>query len=139
MKIPPSIKIYGESVKGCKVTEANHMTTFFNTLRLKHPEYAAIALHIRNEGKRTHSQISREKAQGGFVTGCADIIVPGNPSLVIEMKSRSKSAKISPEQIAYLLNAQELGSVCCITLGHEAAMDAFNDWLKVIKRPPNDF
>ena len=134
MKIPPCIKVYGESVKGCKITEANHMATFFNTLRKDYPKYAAIALHIRNEGKRTHSQIVREKALGGFVTGCADIIVPGNPSLVIEMKSRSKSAKISSEQITYLLNAQELGSVCCIALGHEAAMNAFNDWLQLVNK-----
>lgn len=68
------------------------------------------------------------------MTGCADIIVPGNPSLVIEMKSRAKSAKISPEQITYLLNAQELGSVCCIALGHEAAMNAFNDWLQLVNK-----
>lgn len=125
--------MYGEPISGCKITEANHMATFFNFLRKNHPKYALVALHIRNEGKRTLSQIAREKALGGFVTGCADIIIPGNPAFVCEIKSRSKKAKISDEQIEYLIAAQNCGAFSCLALGYEAALEAFNDWLKINK------
>jgi len=127
MKIPSNIKIYGQKVKGCKIPESAHMITFFNTLRREYPEYAKCCLHIRNEGKRTRQQIEKEKAEG-LVTGAADIILVGSPSLVCEMKSRSSSAKISQEQIDFLLSAQSLGAFVCIALGHEAAIEAFNDW-----------
>lgn len=128
MKIPSNIKIYGQKIKGCKITEANHMTTFFNTLRREYPDYAAIALHIRNEGKRTKQQMDREKMQGGFVTGAADIVIPARISFVCEMKSQSQRAIITDEQIDFLLSAQSLGAFVCIALGHEAAIEAFNDW-----------
>ena len=128
MKIPPSIPIYGQKIKGCKITEANHMTTFFNTLRREYPEYAAIALHIRNEGKRTKQQMDREKMQGGFVTGASDIVIPGNPAFVCEMKSQSPRAKVSEEQETFLKNCLSKGSFVCIALGHQAAMEAFLEW-----------
>ena len=128
--IPESIRIYGAPIKGCKVPESAHMITFFNTLRREYPEYAKCCLHIRNEGKRTMQQIEKEKAEG-FVTGAADIILVGNPSFVCEMKSQSPSAKISQEQIEFLLAAQRLGSFSCVALGHLGAIEAFNEWLKL--------
>lgn len=128
--IPESIMIYGAPIKGCKVPESAHMITFFNTLRREYPEYAKCCLHIRNEGKRTRQQIEKEKAQG-FVTGAADIILVGNPSFVCEMKSQSPSAKISKEQIEFLLSAQRLGAFSCVALGHVGAIEGFNEWLKL--------
>lgn len=131
--IPESIMIYGAPIKGCKVPESAHMITFFNTLRREYPEHAKCCLHIRNEGKRTRQQIEKEKAEG-FVTGAADIILVGNPALCIEMKSQSPSAKISQEQIDFLLSAQSLGAFSCIALGHKAAIEAFNDWRKMLDK-----
>mgnify|MGYP003559613124 FL=1 len=128
--IPDSIMIYGAPIKGCKVPESAHMITFFNTLRREYPEHAKCCLHIRNEGKRTRQQIEKEKAEG-FITGAADIILVGNPSFVCEMKSQSPSAKISQEQIDFLLAAQQAGAFVCIALGHKAAIEAFNDWVKL--------
>ena len=133
MKTPPQIPIYGKKIKGCKVPESAHMVTFFNTMRREYPEYSKCCLHIRNEGKRTRQQIEKEKAEG-FVTGAADIILVGNPSFVCEMKSQSPSAKISQEQIDFLLSAQSLGAFSCIALGHKAAIEAFNDWQKMLDK-----
>ena len=122
------IKIYGTKDKTCDITEAYHMITFFNSLRINFPDsYGAIAVHIRNESRRTAQQAARHKMEG-LVKGCSDIIIPGNPSFVCEMKSRSPEAKISNEQINYLLAAQKNGSFVCVALGHEAAWEAFNDW-----------
>ena len=132
MKIPPEIPVYGKSIKGCKIHESAHSITFFNTLRIKHPEYAKACFHVRNEGKRTQQQIEREKAEG-FLTGVSDIILPGSPSFVCELKSQSTSARITDEQIKFLLAAQACGSFVCVALGYEAAWQAFNDWLKYLK------
>jgi len=128
MKIPPNIPVYGKPIKGCKIPEAMHMATFFNILRRDYPEYAKIALHVRNERQRTKYQIDKEKAQGGFVTGASDIIIIGCPSFVCEMKSQSPRAKISDEQIDFLIAAQNNGAFVCIALGWEAAKDAFIEW-----------
>ena len=130
LKIPPEIPVFGEVVKGCKVSETMHMVTFFNTLRREYPQYGGICIHVRNEGKRTQHQIDKERASG-LVTGCCDIILPGNPTLCIELKSQSPSAKISPEQIAYLLAAQAAGAYSCIALGYTGAMLAFNAWRQI--------
>jgi hypothetical protein len=47
------------------------------------------------------------------------------------MKSQSSSAKISQEQIEFLLAAQRLGAFSCVALGHAGAIEAFNEWLKL--------
>lgn len=131
MKIPPEIKVYGPPIKGCKIPESAHMVTFFNTLRREYPQYGAIALHIKNEGKRTQLQIEKDKAQG-LVTGASDIIIPGKPAFVCELKSQSPKARISQEQIDFLIAAQNNGAFCCIALGHEAAIKAFLEWKLMI-------
>lgn len=130
----PGIPIYGTKDKSCKISEAYHMVTFFNSLRINFPEsYGAIAVHIRNESQRTAQQAIRHKIEG-MVSGCSDIIIPGNPSFVCEMKSRSPAAKVSNEQIKYLLAAKNNGSFVCVALGHEAAWQAFNEWRVINER-----
>jgi hypothetical protein len=126
------IPIYGTKLKGCKIPESAHMITFFNILRRDYPEYGNVAIHVRNEGKRTKQQIDKERIEG-FVKGACDIIIVGNPALCIEMKSRATSAKVSPEQIQYLLAAQKLGAFVCVAYGFEAALEAFNDWKSLDK------
>lgn len=121
------IKVYGEQEKGKHPTETAEMVTFFNQIRLHHPKLAKIALHIRNEGKRTFDQARRHKAEG-MVTGASDINIPGNPSFICEMKSRSKTSRVSPEQYEYLEAAQENGAFCCIAYGCKAALEAVMEW-----------
>lgn len=123
-----SYKIYGYHKPGKHPTEAAEMATFFNILRLQYPKLHKVALHIRNEGRRSNSQMQAQKAQGGFVKGASDIIIPGNPTFVCELKSLAKSAKISEDQIAYLENAANVGAFSCLAYGHEAAMEAVKEW-----------
>lgn len=134
MKIPENIPVFGEKVKGCKIPESAHMKTFFNTLRREHPEYGAIALHIRNEGNKTPQQVIREKVEG-MVTGASDIVIPGRPSFVCELKSQSTRATISDEQISYLLAAQAAGAFSCVAIGYTGAMQAFYAWIKTKEIP----
>lgn len=104
--------------------------TFFARLRRNHPDsYGLLALHPRNEGKRTHLQAAKEKSEG-MVTGATDIVIPGCPSFVCELKRRDHTlSSIADEQLAYLRAAQAAGSYACIALGVDAAWDAFQYWV----------
>ena len=137
MKIPEGIKIYGNQDfrdKNCP-KESNEQITFINRIRTLYPDtYGKIITHISNEGLLINGQFSgvnKSKALGKK-KGASDIVLPGSPTLLIEMKRRDKTLSvISPEQIEYLLAAKECGAFCCIALGCDAATEAFNDWLKI--------
>jgi hypothetical protein len=131
MKFPEGIKVYGDKAyrdKKCP-KEVMEQVTFFNQLRGRHPEtYGAIAVHVRNEGKKTVNQVAKEKAEG-MVTGACDIMIPGVRTFICELKRRDHTeSKIQKEQIDYMLAAQRLGAFVCIALGWEAAMEAFEEW-----------
>jgi len=130
MIIPKEIPIYGDlSYRGKSPSETSETVTFFNYIRRLYPDsYGLIAYHPRNEGKRTVNQITREKSEG-LVTGTCDIIIVGCPSLCVEMKRKNHTKSIiTQEQIKYLSAAKNNNSFVCIALGHEAAIEAFNDW-----------
>lgn len=129
-----SFKVYGTPADGKCPSEQAEMATFFNILRRQCPEHYKIAIHVRNEGKRTQGQVARIRYEGGFVKGAADIIIPGAPTFVCEMKSRSRSARLSKWQIEYLTAAHEAGAFVCVALGHEAAWKAVQAWIGVQAR-----
>lgn len=135
MKLHPDIKIYGNTkYRGSCATESAEQTTFFNWLRREFKgTYGDIAIHPRNEGKRTYNQAHRQKSEG-LTKGASDIIVPGYPAFVCELKRRDHTkSKLEDEQIVYLLAAKGVGAFACIALGSDAAKEAFIDWLKVSK------
>tara|TARA_R110000803_G_scaffold120836_4_gene188941 strand:+ start:3382 stop:3765 length:384 start_codon:yes stop_codon:yes gene_type:complete len=122
------IRFYGEQVKGKQASESAEMVTFFNQLKKLYPEVAKAGTHIRNEGKRTHAQTQKQKAEG-MVAGASDIFIHGCPSFACEMKSLSKSSKISDKQIAFLDAVDALGAFACVAYGYKAALLAVEDWL----------
>lgn len=131
MKFPPNLKVYGDqSYRGKCPSETAEQSTFFNILRRKYPEtYGAVALHIKNEGKRTIQQLAKMKAEGGFVPGASDIVIPGSPTMVMELKRKDHTqSSWQKGQQEYLLTAQSLGAFVCVALGYEAAIQAFDDW-----------
>lgn len=101
---------------------------FFSYIRRVHPVIAEVATHQRNEGKRTFAQARWQKKEG-LTTGAADILIPGKPSFVCEMKRADHTkSKWKDGQQEYLKTAQALGSFVCVALGWEAAVQALNDW-----------
>jgi len=128
MKFPKSIKVYGDiKYRGPCSPESAEQITLFNQLS---PKHRAIALHPRNEGKRTPGQVMRHKAEG-MTTGAADIIIIGSPPFVCELKRMDHTkSKISPEQIDFLNNCQDAGAFVCIALGWKGVVDAIADWEK---------
>ena len=132
MKFPQWLSVYGsQSFRGDCPSEVAEQMTFFNQVR-KIPHLAPIAMHIRNEGKRTHNQVARQKAEG-MVTGAADIIIPGAPAFVCELKRRDHTkSRFQKGQLEYLQAAHHMGAFVCVALGHEAATDALKKWLTII-------
>lgn len=136
MILPPHIPVYGNpEYRGPCPKEGAEQSTFFNALRKAYPKtYGRLALHPKNEGKRTSNQTSWDRAQG-MATGASDIIIPGNPAFVCELKRRDH-AKSSWQkgQREYLTAAQDAGAFVCVALGWDAAWEAFTEWRRVIER-----
>lgn len=131
MKFPDWLPVYGSKDyrnKKCPVESAEQIT-FFNVLRRDYPQLGIIAVHPRNEGKRTMQQAMRQKAEG-MTSGASDIIIPGNPSFVCELKRKDHTlCSWEVEQLTYLEAAKNNGSFVCVALGYEAALEALIEWI----------
>ena len=131
MKFPSDISVYGNlSYRGECPSETLEQVTFFSRLRTWYDDsYGLIALHPRNEGQRTWSKAAFERAEG-MTKGAADVIIPGSPTFVCEIKRRDHTkSKWQDGQQEYLHVAKEKGAFVCVALGADAAIDAFADYL----------
>lgn len=127
MKFPPDIPVYGDaSFRGECPSENLEQVTFFARIRRKYPDtWGVLAIHPRNEGERSFRQAAHQSAEG-MTAGASDIVVPGSPSFVCELKRRDHTkSKITDEQIKYLRAAKAMGAFACIALGVDAAEQAF--------------
>lgn len=131
--------VYGDqSFRGKCPKETVEQASFFNRLRGEYPDsYGLIALHPRNEGQLIGGQFSamvKQKAEG-MAKGAADIVIPGAPAFVCELKRRDHTQSQWQEgQIAYLEAAANAGAFVCVALGAAAAWEAFEDWLGMRNR-----
>lgn len=131
MKIPNWLPIYGDvSYRGKCPTESAEQITFFNKLRREYPDsYGLIAIHPRNEGKRTHQQTTKQKAEG-MTKGASDIIIPAAVAFICEMKRKDHTkSQWQDGQKEYLEAAKEQGAFVCVALGWEAAWEALQEWI----------
>jgi hypothetical protein len=136
MKLPHDIPVFGNTdYRGDCPTEAAEQVTFFARIRRKYPDtWGRLALHPRNEGKRTHFQIAHQKAEG-MTSGACDIVIPGNPTFLCELKRRDHTQSVwQKDQEQYLRTAQQLGSFACVALGVDAAEEAFNAYIEKTQR-----
>lgn len=130
MLIPIWLPCYGDlNFRGKCPTEAVEQTTFFNQVRKRWPDtIGAIAIHPRNEGKRTHAQTARHKAEG-LVSGASDVIIPGAPAFVLELKRQDHTKSTwQSGQLPYLEACHSMGAFVCVAFGWEAAMQAVEEW-----------
>ena len=135
MKFPAGIKVYGDtSFRGDCPNESFEQMSFFNRIRKEYPgTFGAIAIHPRNEGLKEKGQFSSvmKHMAEGMTKGASDIIIPGNPAFVCEVKRRDHTkSKWQAGQTEYLLSARYVGAVTCVALGAEAAWEAFEEWRK---------
>ena len=134
MIFPEWLPLYGDvAFRGDCHNESSEQIAFFSYIRKKYPEsLGLIALHPKNEQKLKGKQFNRlnvDKAMG-FCKSASDIIIPGNPSFVCELKrvDHTKS-KWQEGQIEYLEAAKNNGAFVCVALGAKAALEALADWM----------
>ena len=121
-----NIRIYGGEYRGECPKESAEQVTVINYIRKVCPQ----VIHPRNEGNRHYKQTQQYKAQG-LTKGASDIVVPGHPAFVCELKRQDPTKSvIEDDQIEYLLNCRRWGAFTCVAFGHVAAIAAFSDWLK---------
>jgi hypothetical protein len=129
------VPVYGDTkFRGACPKEEIEQVTFFNRLRRVYPDtYGLIALHPRNEQQLKGSQhrtLISQKAEG-MTKGAADIIIPGAPTFVCEMKRRDHTLSTWQDgQTSYLVIAEAAGSFACVALGADAAWEAFEAWIR---------
>lgn len=128
-QIPNYIPVFGDvNYRGECATETAELIGFFRLLEKEFPSLAAIATHIRNEGKRSKFQGYKQQ-QEGMNTGASDIIIPCSPPIVIELKRRDHTlSTISAKQVSYLGSAHGLGAYSVVALGAIGAMEAVKAW-----------
>lgn len=127
------IPVYGGEYRGKCPLESAEQVTAINYIRGRCPN----VIHPRNEGKRHHNQTTKQKAEG-LTKGASDIIIPGSPAFVCELKRKDKTkSRVEPEQVDYLAESIKLGAFCCIAYGHEAAIEAFKEWLELVNSCSN--
>lgn len=138
MILPQSIPVYGDQTfRGKCPQEHVEQASFFAKLRREYPEsYGRIAIHPRNEGLLINGQfqaMTKHKLEG-MAKGAADIVIPGAPTFVCELKRQDHTqSKWQDGQIDYLEASQNAGAFVCVALGAVAAWDAFQDWLSNVK------
>lgn len=128
MKFPKWLKIYGDiDFRGNCPLESAEQITAFNWLRANG---FSTALHPRNEGKRTHSQTSRQKAEG-MTAGASDVIIPSGQSFVCEIKRKDHTKSTwQSKQLDFLEQCHKDGAFVCVALGHQGLIEAVRQWKK---------
>ncbi len=132
MRFSPGIPVFGDiTYRGDCNSEAAEQKDFFGRLKVRHPDIYTLAVHPKNEGKRTGRQQTSDRELGAMNTGASDIIVPGLPCFVCEMKRADHTkSTITKEQINYLKSSQKMGAFACIALGADGAESALEYWLR---------
>lgn len=126
--------VYGDTAfRGKCPKEDLEQVTFFNRLRREYPDtWGALGLHPRNEGQKRGGQFAsvQKFAAEGMVTGASDIIIPGMPAFVCELKRQDHTqCGWQDGQIEYLTAAQRAGAFTCVALGANAAWEALLKWI----------
>lgn len=134
MKFQNWLSVYGSlEFRGECPKEGMEQATFFNRLRTRWPDtLGVIALHPKNEGVRSGKDfqaLSKDKALG-MAVGASDVIIPGLPAFVCEIKRQDHTkSSWQPRQQEYLLAAKNNGAFVCVALGADAAIQAVEEWL----------
>lgn len=134
------IKVYGDKVKkGTCNSEESEQKEFFGWLKECRPELYAMAIHPKQEGKRTFQQIAKERSMGALKAGIVDVFIPCFVPFICEMKIKSGGV-VSQKQAEYLELTQKYGAFSCVALGCDGAKKAIIDWelfCHKIKNPLN--
>jgi hypothetical protein len=125
------IEVFGDtSWRGECPKEMPEQISFLALLAAEFPVFAAVAVHIANEGKRSPRRGAQMKLEG-LNKGACDIFIPSVPPILIELKRRDHTeSAVSNDQIKYILNAKKIGANACIAVGAQGAMAAVRHYVQ---------
>src|SRR5690625_7490840 len=128
MIFPKWLDVFGcQDYRGQCPPELAEQITFFQWLRLQHPGLHRIAVHPRNEGKRTYQQARRQRLEGALNVGASDVIIPAAPAFVCEIKrSDHTKSRWQEGQQEYLKAAQDAAAFVCVELVADAEIMKFS-------------
>ena len=131
MRFNKDIPVFGDSsFRGDCPKEDIEQINFYSWLKLNYPKHALLMIHPKNEGKRGYNQVNYESRTGGIPTGASDVIIPGNPCFVVELKRADHTkSKWQKGQQDYLLEAKEAGCFVGVAIGCGGLKEAFLQWL----------
>ena len=112
MKIPQWLTVYGDvNYRGDCPHEDYALASFFDRIRKDYPlSYGLVAFHPKNEGKRSHAQVKVDKLKG-MTKGVTDVIIIGNPTLVLELKRDDHTkSKWQPMQLEFMEQCHKGGA-----------------------------
>lgn len=132
MIFPDWLPVFGDkNYRGNCISEDAVHVAFCAWVMHNYPDIYEIMIHPKNEGKRTHQQVALDKKMRSIVLGASDIIIPGNPSLTMEIKLQDHTkSHWQPDQVDYLQRSMSRGSFSCVALGLDGCKAAFSAWLK---------
>ncbi len=135
MRFPEWLKVYGDTdFRGKCPPEWNEQVDGFAWMQYHHPELSALAVHPKNEGKRTWGQAARDKKDGSINKGASDCIIPGLVGFACEIKRADHTkSKWQEGQLDYLKACHDQGGFACVALGAEGFKLAITDYLKGLK------
>lgn len=131
MKFPQWLSVFGsQDYRGECPQELAEQITFFQWLQRSYPDLHRIAVHPRNEGKRTYHQARMQRLEGSLNVGASDVIIPGRVSFVCEIKRQDHTkSRWQKGQLEYLEAAHNAGAFVCVALGAQAAMEALECYI----------
>lgn len=132
MLFTKEISVFGDArFRGKCRRESIEQIDCFAYLKHNHPELYAIAIHPKLEGVLNYKQVTSMRASGSLNAGASDIIIPGAPAFVCEIKRKDHTkSRWAKDQQGYLLGSQKTGAFACVALGFEGfklALEAWND------------
>ena len=133
MKTPEWLPKFGDLPKSTNNPAEDYvLSSVVSRIRKDYPTtYGLVAFHVKNESKRTTTQIKIDKMKG-LTNGVSDLIVIGNPTLCMEIK-KDNSCRFEDGQLQFLEQAQKGGAFACLAVGYQGALDAFHHWIEIQK------
>lgn len=134
MKFPEWIEVYGDtSYRGPCPHERVEQKMAIELVRIRWPNsWGLLAIHPRNEGRRTHRQASQHKAEG-LTPGAPDLMIPAPVPCLIEIKRRDHTlCTLQASQELYLRTAKNNGCFVALALGVDGVVRALDAWAKTM-------
>lgn len=133
MKTPEWLPKFGDLPKSTNNPAEDYvLSSVVSRIRKDYPTtYGLVSFHVKNESKRTTTQIKIDKLKG-LTKGVSDLIVIGNPTLCMEIK-KDNSCRFEDGQLQFLEQAQKGGAFACLAIGYQGALEAFHHWIEIQK------